>query len=59
MPIEIRKADVGHLLAEADHYRQLARGAIPWHLAERFERWADQAQRQAVHLSRISGRVTL
>lgn len=41
---------LAHLRDQAAHYRKLAKGAVPWHVAERLDRWADECDKTATRL---------
>ncbi len=43
--------DVTALLERADHYRQLARGAMSWSIADELDRLADECDSEASRLS--------
>lgn len=46
-----RQVQIDALLRKAEQYRRLARGPVPWDVAENLERWAGECEREAADLA--------
>jgi hypothetical protein len=38
---------IGELLKKAEQYRRVARGPVPWDVAQSLEKWAEDCEREA------------